>query len=157
MGLRRKAREAALQLLYQLEFEPGEGEDGRRKYWSQRRADKAVREYADRLFRTVLERREEVDALLRSVSRHWRLERMSVVDRNILRLASVELLLGEADPAVVIDEAIEVARTYGSGESAAFVNGILDALSRKLGRSPEGGREKIHGKKTGTESGKKAD
>ncbi|MBM3298133.1 MAG: transcription antitermination factor NusB [Candidatus Aminicenantes bacterium] len=144
MGLRRKAREAALQLLYQVEFEDGQGEDGRRGYWSQRRAEEALREYADLLFRSVLERREEIDALLRSVSRNWRLERMPVVDRNILRLATVELLLKETDPAVVIDEAVEIARAYSSAESTAFVNGILDALCRQLGTAPAGGGERTH-------------
>jgi N utilization substance protein B len=147
MGLRRKAREAALHLLYQREFAAGESEDGRRRYWTQRRADASVREYADRLVDAVLAREEEVDALLQSVSRNWRLDRMPVVDRNILRVAAAELLLKESDPAVIIDEAIEVARTYGSGESTAFVNGILDALSRKLGTTPTGGKKKTDERK----------
>ncbi len=91
------------------------------------------------------------------MSRNWRLERMPIVDRNILRVAAVELLLKETDPAVIIDEAIEIARAYSSGESTAFVNGILDGLSRKLGLPPPGGREKEHGKKTGAGRRKKKD
>lgn len=149
MGLRRKAREAALQLLYQSEFETGEAEDGSRKFWSRRRAEKAVKDYADHLFRSVLNRREEIDGLLQSVSTHWRLDRMPVVDRNILRVAAAELLLKETDPAVIIDEAIEVARTFSSGESVAFVNGILDALGRKMGLVATGGRGKAHEPKKG--------
>jgi N utilization substance protein B len=142
MGVRRKAREDALQLLYQLEFEPSEPEAARRKFWAVRRTPQAEREYADHLFRSVLDRQAEIDGLIQSVSKNWRVERMPLVDRNVLRMAVLELIQESTAPAVVMDEAIEVARKFSSAESAAFINGILDALSRKMGLTPPAGQEK---------------
>jgi N utilization substance protein B len=142
MGLRRKAREAALQLLYQLEFKASDPEAAHQKFWAGRRVPEAEREYADRLFRSVLDRQAEIDGLIQSVSQHWRVDRMPPVDRNVLRIAALELIQEKTAPAVVIDEAIEIARKFSSGESAAFVNGILDALSRKMGLSAPAGRER---------------
>jgi N utilization substance protein B len=142
MGLRRKAREAALQLLYQLEFKASDPEAAPRKFWAARRAPGAEREYADHLFRSVLGRQAEIDGLIQSVSKNWRVDRMPLVDRNVLRIAALELVQEKTAPAVVIDEAIEIARKFSSAESAAFVNGILDALSRKMGLSAPAGHEK---------------
>jgi len=142
MGLRRKAREAALQLLYQLEFKASEPEAAHRKFWALRRAPEGEREYADHLFDSVLNRMAEIDGLIQSVSKNWRVDRMPLVDRNVLRIAALELIQEKTAPAVVIDEAIEIARKFSSAESAAFVNGILDALSRKVGLSAPAGPEK---------------
>ncbi|HEX9902292.1 MAG TPA: transcription antitermination factor NusB [Acidobacteriota bacterium] len=142
MGVRRKAREDALQLLYQLEFEASEPEAARRKFWAVRKTPEAEREYADHLFRSVLGRQAEIDGLIQSVSKNWRVERMPLVDRNVLRLAVLELIQERTAPAVVIDEAIEVVRKFSSVESAAFINGILDALSRKFELTVPAGQEK---------------
>jgi len=142
MGVRRKAREDALQLLYQVEFEASEPEASRRKFWAVRKTPAAEREYADHLFRSVLGRQAEIDGLIRSVSKNWRLERMPLVDRNVLRVAVLELVQEKTAPAVVINEAIEVARKYSSAESAAFINGILDALSREMGLAVAAPHEK---------------
>lgn len=87
--------------------------------------------FARRLFDGTIARREEIDALVKSQAEHWRLERMPAVDRNILRLAVFELLDGDdVPPLVVLDEAIELAKRYGSEQSGAFVNGLLDGLLR---------------------------
>jgi N utilization substance protein B len=88
--------------------------------------------FARRLFDGTLERRQEIDRLVKSQAEHWRLERMPAVDRNILRLAVFELLAGDdVPPLVVLDEAIELAKRYGSEQSGAFVNGLLDGLLRR--------------------------
>lgn len=88
--------------------------------------------FARRLFDGTVERRQEIDELVKSQAEHWRLERMPAVDRNILRLAVFELLAGDdVPPLVVLDEAIELAKRYGSEQSGAFVNGLLDGLLRR--------------------------
>jgi transcription antitermination protein NusB len=88
--------------------------------------------FARRLFEGTLERQEEIDRLVKSQAENWRLERMPAVDRNILRLAVFELLAGDdVPPLVVLDEAIELAKRYGSEQSGAFVNGLLDGLLRR--------------------------
>jgi N utilization substance protein B len=92
---------------------------------------KAAFPYAVYLFRGTLARREEIDRLIREQARNWRIERMPVVDRNILRLAIFELLEAEDVPKIVIlDEAVDLAKLYGSEQSGRFVNGILDGLLR---------------------------
>lgn len=138
MGQRRRAREFALQILFQLDFPAGEPEDRIRDFWAHRSAGGASRAYADWLVESVRTHGEEIDGLLRGASEHWRVERMAVVDRNILRIAAAELLYEPSlVPAIVIDEAVEVAKKYSGEESAVFVNGVLDAVRRKLaGEAP---------------------
>ncbi len=93
-----------------------------------------IREFADRLVLGVMDHRTEIDARIESVSEHWRLQRMAAVDRNLLRLATYEVLFETATPPVVaIDEAIEIAKRYGGEDSGHFINGILDAVRVKLG------------------------
>jgi N utilization substance protein B len=94
-----------------------------------------ARELAGELVRGVVGEREAVDRVLLRAAANWRLERMSRVDRNILRLATYELMVKrDIPPAVVLNEAIEIAKAIGSTESAAFVNGVLDRVRRDLGR-----------------------
>jgi N utilization substance protein B len=98
----------------------------------------SARELAERIVRGVIGDREEVDALLQNASRNWRLERMARVDRNLLRLGAWELLRApEVPPKVAINEAIEIAKRFGTAESPAFVNGILDRCLDELGRKPD--------------------
>jgi len=134
MGRRRRAREYALQILFQMEFESGGADEVLRMFWE--RDDpppQAVREYAEWLVRTVLEKRSDVDGFLQEASDNWRLSRMAVVDRNILRIAACELLnVPDLAPAIIINEAIEIARKYSGDQAAVFVNGILDAVRKKL-------------------------
>lgn len=141
MGKRRTAREMALQMLFQHElgrselrdvlksYEPadvvGEGEGA----GLEGRDLESARSYAETLAGGVVSHRDEIDALIRGQATNWRLERMPVVDRTILRIAIYELLREPDVPQVVIvDEAIELAKRYGSEQSGAFVNGVLDGL-----------------------------
>ncbi|HOC44855.1 MAG TPA: transcription antitermination factor NusB [Thermoanaerobaculales bacterium] len=135
MGSRRRARELALQLLYQYELTHGELEQMQADFDEWRGATDAVREFADALLRGTLEHLAEIDGELEQQTAHWRLDRLAAVDRNIIRLAMYELLFQSATPhAVVIDEAIEIAKKYGAEESPRFVNGVLDGfLKRKVG------------------------
>lgn len=139
MGLRRKSREAALQLLYQSEFDEPGSKSELARFWAARKPDASVRAYADRLVQGILDNREELDGLIQSVSKNWRIARMPIIDRNILRIAAYELRyeLG-LDPAVIINEAIEIAKSYSGQESAVFVNGVLDGVRKSIqGLRPE--------------------
>lgn len=140
-GARRLAREAALQVLYGLDaaraITPEEAEAQLRAYWEH--VDEVARaegrSYADVLVRGVARDCDALDAEIRAAQTNWRLERMARVDRNILRLAAWEMLRATEVPAeVAIDEAIELAKTFGTEESAAFVNGSLDRLAHRHGK-----------------------
>ncbi len=149
MGPRRKARECALQILFQLEFNAGDPKDLIRVYWEYQKAAPEVRTYGTWIVETFLAHRPAIDAAVQAASKNWRLARMAVVDRNILRIAVSELLYEPAlVPAIVMDEAIEIAKRYSGEESAVFVNGVLDAVVRGLGlaapRAEAPGREGEH-------------
>ncbi len=132
MGRRRKARECALQILYELEFHENQVEDLLETYWRGRKEPQEVREYCEWLVRGVVRERQRIDAVIQRISKNWRLSRMAIVDRNILRLAAFEL---EAEPhleaAIIINEAIEIAKKFSGEEAAHFVNGLLDAFRKK--------------------------
>jgi len=139
MGLRRQGREGALRALFLLDVNPDltVGEALRRFFDLAAHAteeagaplEPEARLFCEELVRGTWERRDELDAAIRRCSKAWRLERMGTVDRNLLRLAAYELAAGVAPPAVVIDEAVELAKRYGDSGSPAFVNGILDRLA----------------------------
>jgi len=132
MGRRRKARECALQVLYELEFQKEGVDEVLKDYWSRRQEPKEIKEYCDWLVRGVWNERAKLDASIQEVSEHWRLTRMAVVDRNILRLAAFELEAEpHLEPAIIINEAIEIAKKFSGEEAAHFVNGLLDALRKK--------------------------
>ena len=135
MGARRRSRELALQVLYQWDitghdaakalvqledpFSPAHGKD----------------EFAERIVLGVLAHREEIDRFVEHYSDHWRLERMTVIDRNLLRLATFELLYcDDIPPKVTLNEAIDLGKRFGSEESSAFINGILDRILKEKGR-----------------------
>ncbi len=133
MGTRRRARECALQLLYMWEFHRASGTFDPGLYWEDRTEELAMREFADRLASGVIEHLEEVDQLIRRASLNWRIDRMAMVDRNILRLATYELMAVPETPVkVVLNEAIELGKRYGSEDSSAFVNGVLDKIASLL-------------------------
>ncbi len=132
MGSRRQARELALQLLYQTELTGADPADMQCHSEAWQGAPQGVREFADELLCGVIAHREEIDDNLSRQTSHWRLERLAAVDRNILRLALYELMYCEGTPAaVVIDEAIEIAKRFGAEESARFVNGVLDGFVKR--------------------------
>jgi N utilization substance protein B len=132
MGTRRRARELALQLLYQFELTDASPEEMQAGFEEWRNAGENVREFADNLLRGTLDRLDEIDEELGRQTTHWRLERLAAVDRNILRLAMYELIFETDTPhAVVIDEAIEIAKKYGTKDSGRFVNGVLDGFVKR--------------------------
>jgi N utilization substance protein B len=131
MGVRRKARELALQVLYQIDLAGLEPVPALELFCEHFEAGKKSMPYTRRLVQGVVDNRQEFDALIGSHAENWRPERMSVIDRNILRLALYELRYQNDVPArVVINEAIEVAKRFGNEESGPFINGILDAIRK---------------------------
>lgn len=136
MGARRTGREAALQMLFQVEAQGATADEAIRLFWRQFDIDPEGREYADAIVRGVTEAGAALDDVIRKASSHWRVERMSRVDRNLLRLGAWELSASREVPrAVVLDEAVELAKTYGTEESSAFVNGVLNRIADDLGRA----------------------
>jgi N utilization substance protein B len=134
MGTRRKSRELALQMLFQSDMGKQDADEVRRTFWPERDSVAAEeRGFADDLFRVASERKAEIDGLIESHAEHWRMERMAAVDRNLLRGAVAELLGFPATPrAVVVNEALEIARKFSSPESVQFVNGVLDSVAHDL-------------------------
>ena len=134
MGRRRKSREVALQFLYQLDRH---GEDVAEphadEFWARHPVDPETREFADRLVTGTKRQQGKIDDVISQYAEHWALERMAVVDRNILRLALYELLwCPETPPRVAINEAIDIAKKFGTAESGRFVNGLLDRIHKEL-------------------------
>ena len=139
MGLRRRGRELALQMLYQHELAGTDVEAMIVSFDELQQAPPATREFAVSLARGVIAQLHDLDTRLVDQADNWRLERMAAVDRNILRLAMYELMYaGDTPPAVVIDEAVEIAKRFGSERSSQFVNGVLDGFLHR-GKAAGGG------------------
>ena len=120
-------------MLYQIDQTGSDSAEVFDTFWVGQTASPELREFAERLVRGVIDRRGDLDRWIGECAANWRMERMAVVDRNVLRLAAFELLIEpDAPPAVVIDEAIEIAKKFGGGESGAFINGILDAIRKRV-------------------------
>ena len=132
MSSRRKLRELALQLLFQEDLTHSSPEEILDVYLKENLRSSENYEFAEVLFRKSLENRTQIDDLIRRHAQNWRLERMAVVDRNILRMGVSEFLYTETPKVVVIDEAIEIARRYSTEDSSEFVNAILDAIREEL-------------------------
>ncbi|MGC9159274.1 MAG: transcription antitermination factor NusB [Terracidiphilus sp.] len=140
---RRKSRELAMQMLFQADIGRQAPEQVRATFWKAGgEVEPEVRGFAEDLFRAVQAHQEEIDELIVANSRHWRLERMSAVDRNLLRMAVGEMLDFRMTPfPIVINEALEIGRRYSAPESINFLNGMLDAIARELmGRQSSGSR-----------------
>jgi transcription antitermination factor NusB len=138
MGRRRKAREVALQFLYQLDLrgddDPTPHAD---EFWARHPVEPDTRRYAEALVRGTKQYQAKADELIQQWAEHWDLERMAVVDRNILRLAVYEMMEeAEVPPKVAINEAIEIAKKFGTGESSRFINGVLDRILKELRPTP---------------------
>jgi N utilization substance protein B len=136
MSLRSKSREFALQMLFQSEMGRQEPAPLEAAFWKAARAEPATREFANQLFEGTAAETDRLDALIESHAEHWRVGRMSVIDRAILRLAVYELTRTSTPPKVILDEAIELAKKFSGDEAAPFVNGVLDAIARSLGEVP---------------------
>ena len=134
MGTRRKSRELTMQMLFQGDLGKQKPEEVEQLFWDSREdVDDETRGFADDLHRLATQREEEVDGLIQKHAQNWRLERMPVVDRNLLRTAVAEMLGYPKTPAaVIINEALEIARRYAAPESIHFLNGVLDAIGREL-------------------------
>jgi transcription antitermination factor NusB len=129
LGTRRKARELAIQVLFHMEFNPGDPGETFDLVCAHFHSPQSIREFSKKLVCGVWENKEYLDRRLRQASKNWRLERMSRVDRSILRLGAFEVLFMEdIPPKVSIDEAVELGKKYGTEESGAFINGILDNI-----------------------------
>ncbi|HZR65406.1 MAG TPA: transcription antitermination factor NusB [Terriglobales bacterium] len=134
MGTRRKSRELALQMLYQADLGEQTPDDVRKTFWKGRgEVDRDVQGFADDIFRVAQDRSEEINKLIQGHAENWRMDRMAAVDRNVLRAAVAELIGFPQTPrAVVINEAIEIARKFSAPESAQFINGVLDSIGKEL-------------------------
>jgi transcription antitermination protein NusB len=133
---RRKAREYALQLLFQIDFTKRELErKDLEEFWSGKKESRDIREFTEKLVKGTLESLEEIDNIIEKVTENWFLKRMAAVDRNILRFAAYEILHRKDIPyAVTINEALEIAKKYSSAEAASFLNGVLDKLAKEAGK-----------------------
>ncbi len=136
-GVRRRSREMALQLLFQGEFlptslKPEIAQEFLARFIEDFSVEKDIAEYGAELFLGVAVNLSAIDALIQAHSAHWKVNRMGLVDRSVMRIAIYEMkfLAKTLTPSIVIDEAVEIAKLYGSTESSAFVNGILDQVSR---------------------------
>lgn len=133
MGIRRTARECALQMLYELDVGKHSEAEILGTFWEMNEHPKKVQEFANQLFQGTVGQLQQIDEIVQRHTQHWRLSRMAVVDRNILRLAVFEFLSHARTPGtVVINEALEIAKRFSTNESAQFVNGILDSIKKEL-------------------------
>ena len=137
MGKRRKAREIVLQALYEAEFSESNWEEILSNQTSRRDSRGETVEYARALFSKTLENKEHIDGIIRAALQNWDMERVSLVDRNILRFALCEILFFPEIPSkVIVNEAIEIAHKYSSADAGRFVNGILDRFLKQFRKAP---------------------
>jgi N utilization substance protein B len=137
---RRKAREHALQILFQLDIKKEKPSAAVLKhFWAEYKPDDEVKVFAEEIIKGTYTHLTKINALIKECAKNWSLDRMAVVDRNVLRMAVYEILYRMDIPtSVTINEAIEIAKKYGTDESGSFVNGILDSVARKTGKLDEG-------------------
>ncbi|MDR3746201.1 MAG: transcription antitermination factor NusB [Acidobacteriaceae bacterium] len=134
MGTRRKSRELTMQMLFQGDLGKQTPDEVRDLFWPSRDdVDAETRGFADDIYRVANARQPEIDELIESHAKNWRLERMAAVDRNLLRAAVAEMLAYPNTPAaIIINESLEIARRYAAPESVQFLNGVLDAIAHSL-------------------------
>ena len=149
MGSRRKAREKALQILFQLDFDGADIELICNEFWKTHPVGQKTRDFAEELVRGTIARQESIDEMITSTVANWSIDRLTSVDRTILRFATYELMyMPEVPPKVTINEAIEIGKTFGTDESGRFINGVLDKIKGRLEESanpvnvPETGKSK---------------
>jgi N utilization substance protein B len=136
MGRRRQARICALQILYQLEITGRSMDEVMQGFWIDTHAKPRVRDYAERLVRSAMGRLTEWDAAIKGALLNWRLERLAAMDRNLMRLAAAEYETTDTPRKVVLNEAIEMAKEFGTERSPEFINGVLDRVLK-----PERGKD----------------
>ena len=135
MGKRRSSRELALKFLYQFELNKGDLDEQIRLFLEQNSSQEDVENFMKELVVSLIDKMEEIDEIIQKFSDHWILDRMTVIDRNILRMGTCELLFNfSTPPKVVINEAIDIAKKYGNEDSPEFINGILDKVYNEIGQ-----------------------
>jgi N utilization substance protein B len=134
---RRRAREYALQILFQIDFKGKEvNNKDLEDFWSDKRESEDVKKFAEDLVKGTIKRLDDIDSKIEKVAENWALKRMAAVDRNILRFAVYEILYRQDIPsAVTINEALEIAKKFSSSEAAPFINGILDRLAKEVSKA----------------------
>jgi N utilization substance protein B len=133
MGSRHEAREWAVQLLFQLDFNPEDVEVAIASFWSERKGSAKSRQFVEETVRGVMAQRSRIDVLIQKCAKNWSLSRMAGVDRNIIRLATYEMMFRTDIPAAVsINEAVEIAKNLGDVGSPRFVNGVLDRMRKDI-------------------------
>ena len=134
MGNRRFSRELVIQFLYLTEMNEGEIASQLEAFWeSNPNKDEGVQTFTEDILNNIFEHKKEIDARLEKYSDNWTLSRMTVIDRNLLRMAASELMYSKAvPPKVAIDEAVEIAKRFGTADSPNFINGILDRILKEL-------------------------
>ena len=138
MGSRRKAREVAFQFLYEIEIGGEDVAQAFNDFPEKCKEKQIVKDFAFKLVKGVCENIRSIDQMLAKCSANWLPVRMAPVDRNIMRIATHEFIYGDTPPAVAIDEAIEIAKKYGTEKSSKFVNGVLDCVRKDRKRGQEG-------------------
>ena len=129
MRKRTQSREYAIQILYQIDLRRANCDEVLREFWISQEVSGEVRQFANELVRGTTSRLADIDPLISAHADHWEMKRMAVIDRNILRLGTYELLyVDDMPPKVCINEAVELAKRFGDAESGKFINGILDAI-----------------------------
>ncbi len=139
MKKRTRARELSLQFLYQLDLRGPEFLDEARDFLAEEEPDKGARDFALHLVRGTAEHQDEIDGVIRDVAQNWDIERMAVIDRNVLRMATYEILYRkDIPPKVSINEAIELGKRFSTQNSGGFINGVLDKIKdRQSARSAD--------------------
>ncbi len=133
MGKRRFSRELVTQFLYLTEMNEGDWQIQLKNFWETNSCQADVQAFAEDILNNIFDHKEEIDARLEKYSDNWTLSRMAVIDRNLLRLAASELMYSKTvPPKVAIDEAVEIAKKFGSADSPNFINGVLDRILREL-------------------------
>jgi len=133
MGNRRYSRELVVQFLYLTEMNEGKIENQLKSFWENNSCqEEDVRFFTEDILRNIFNYKEEIDIQLEKYSDNWTLSRMAVIDRNLLRMAASELMYSKVPPKVVIDEAVEIAKKYGTVDSPNFINGVLDRVLKEL-------------------------
>ncbi len=134
MGKRRKSREHALKILYREDITKENIEELVKCYWEENNVSSGIRDFSVLLTEGILKNREKIDSYIKKFSEHWTIDRMGIIDRNILRIAVQELIfMDDIPPKVAIDEAIEIAKKFGTKDSPNFVNGLLDRIKNEVG------------------------
>ena len=135
MGKRRSSRELALKFLYQFELNGGDLDEQIKLFLERNSSQEDVANFMKELVVSLIDKMEEIDEIIQKFSDHWILDRMTVIDRNILRMGACELLFNfSTPPKVVINEAIDIAKKYGNEDSPEFINGILEKVYNEIGQ-----------------------